>query len=740
MVADQELVNLAIPSDKIDEQKVAAQVLEDFTKIMADRVTWQNRRKQWATHWDDFVTKHTKPAFKGGSTFHIPLTFAQMKAIKAKLLRGLFQLNPPFHVRPVEKADVDRVDTVRLLMDYVLKNYINNYKGIFPEAANWLQDMIIEGFSIAKVRWERIVRKYKDVEEVEIIDSVPLPDINGQSVFVPKIRKELQEVEKEEVVFDGPIFETIPLDDFFMPKNGTDLDDTDQVIHRLWMSSSDLRQKADMGFFKKTIVKEILDKENDEGTLRRGTMQDRPLEATKDHLEGLKSLNAMANRPKHEILEWYGRYDVNNDGIDEEVVFWVHKDRGKLLRWTYLDRIFKSGRRPFFKVDFMPKSRNLYSLGLVEMMYPLNVEIDAMHNMRVDCGKFLIPWGVFRGASGIKPDEIKIQPGVLFPVDDVQRDIRLMEMPNAGILFAAREEEALLRHAERLVSISDLQFGRVSEVQSSTRTAFGVATLKEEANIQIDMLLRQVYYAWGQVLKAIFQLLQSNLPLGFVLRVTGDLGQNIFHTIQSREEIRGSYDFEISANSSQLNREVSRQNLLQAFQLGMNPLLLQLGITSPKNIFNMLVALYKAYDITEIEKYATSPESAPQPINPLDAIGMIAQGIMPPVLLLDNHVLAIETAQRYLQEPNFQAVAAQNPAVLSIMQAYIQAHQQMQTIIEAQAQMQNVTGLQISPNLASKLAAGNAGVSDNARQSSLNRPRAGKIPGEEPNQNFNVPD
>ena len=727
MIEPKELSNQSIPKGKFDKKKASRQVLEDFVTLQSDRQGWVNKRKRWVKHWDDFITKHTKPAFKEGSSFHIPLTFAQMKAIKAKLMRSLFQLNPPFHVRPTEKTDTDRVETIRILMDYTLKRYINNYEGIFKEAGNWVQDMIVEGFGIAKIRWERTTRKYVDVVETQIVDQVPITVEDGSQQYMPVARTETTEVEKEDVVFDGPIFETISLDDFFMPKSGVNLDDADVLIHRLWMSSSELRQKSDSKFFSSAAVKKVL-KQDKEGDISRGNDGSRELELIKDRMEGIDAVYAATNRPKHEILEWYGKYDIDKDGIDEDVVFWIHKATGEVLRWTYLDRIFKSGKRPFFKADFLAKPRNLYSMGLVELMYPLNVELDAMHNLRIDTGKFLIPFGVYRAASGLKPDKIKIQPGTLMPVDDVNNDIKFIDMPKSAILFGHQEEAALLAHAERLVAISDLQFGRVSEVQSTARTAFGVARLTEESNIQIDLLLRYLYNSWSQVLKAIFQLMQSNLPVGLALRVTGEVGENIFKTVRSREEIRGNFDFEVTANSASLNKEISRQNLLQAFQLGLNPILLQLGITSSHNIYNMLVQLYKSYDILDVNKFVTKPQEAPPPVEPLQAMGMIAQGVMPPVQLNDNHQEAIQVAEQFMKDPAFLKVAADSPHIVQFLQAYLEKHEEMQNIIEAQAQQQNATGLQISPNLASKQAATNAGVAGQATRQS-----AGKVAGEEPN-------
>ncbi len=732
MAQPKDLRHNTIPKGKYDKKKVATQVLEDFISLQADRQSWVNKRQRWVKHWDDFVTKHTRPAFQDGSSFHIPLTFAQMKAIKAKLLRSLFQLNPPFFVRPTEQTDQSRLELVRILLDYTLRRYINKYKGIFKEAANWIQDGIVEGFSIAKIRWERQVRTFMDVEETKIVDNVLVTLEDGTQQYIPVTRSEFQEVEKEEVVFDGPIFETISLDDFFMPKAGVDLDEADVLIHRLWMSKSDLLQHSKNGFFDPKIVKKILDQDPD-GKKDRGNDGTREIELVKDRMEGIESVNAASNRSKHEILEWYGKYDINEDGIDEEVVFWLHKATGEILRWTYLDRVFKSGKKPFFKFDFLAKPRNLYSMGLVELMYPLNVELDAMHNLRVDAGKFLIPFGVYRAASGLKPDQMQVKPGTLIPVDDVVNDIRFIDVPKSAVIFGHQEEAALLQHAERLVAISDLQFGRVSETQSATRTAFGVATLTEESNIQIDMLLRYLYDAWGQVLKAIFQLLQSNMPIGLTLRVTGEVGEDVFKTVQSRDEIKGNYDFEVTANTLQLNKEISRQNLLQAFQLGMNPLLLQMGITSPSNIYNMLVQLYKSYDIMEISKFVTKPQDQPPPIEPLQAMTMISQGLMPPIQLHDNHQEAIKTAIEISQTPEFLAVAADNPAIANLLTAYVQAHEQMQSIIQAQAQMQNVTGMQISPNLASNVAASNAGIVTQNKASPQQNPPAGRISGEEPN-------
>ena len=91
-----------------------------------------------------------------------------------------------------------------------------------------------------------------------------------------------------------------------------------------------------------------------------------------------------------------------------------------MLRLTYLERACPGKMRPFTIKRFIDRPGSPYGIGLGEMLYGINNELDYIHNQRLDYGTLQnLPFGFIRASSELnQPKPIRLAPGTLYPTDD----------------------------------------------------------------------------------------------------------------------------------------------------------------------------------------------------------------------------------------------------------------------------------------------------------------------------------
>ena len=703
-----------IPGKSVNKDDLVYHIDKEVGRLLVDSKNWYEKYKVYLSSYDDFITSSRKGKFSEVPNIQIPIIFEKKKALHSRIYKSLFAVRPWYQLIPLEKLDKDRVDKVDKIMHWALVNYINKNKGIKSTIDSWISTIIDAGHGILKLRWDNIIRKVlkvvmKNPEELDLTEEEASQLLEGE---VESIAKEEESIE---TIFEGPMLEVVRPYEILFPDTFTDPTDLDEphiVVHMLHMSEHDLNIRAKSGLFDKKAVNEVIGGSTDNylwfESLATGIRQ------REDRYAGVKTVGAHSKEDVYTVYETYMRYDIDGDGLAEEIIVWYAPHQKQILRWTYLDRVTQMGTRPFVKCDLIPRDGRGRGIGLPEMLYNIQTEVNIIHNQRVEAGQLTNkPWGLVRAGSGLKAEEIEVESGILIPVDDVN-DIRLMDSPNLTN-WGFQEESLLNQYADRISGITDLHMGLVPDKVGGTRTATGTAQMLNEGNMQIDILIERIQRSYGRLLKLIHGMLAEKLPEGIEYRVIGSDGRQsvdqsgapIVERLTSRDEIAGKYDFELIANSQSTNRELEKQNGMLLGQVLLNPILLQTGIVGPDNIYNIIKNLLEKYQVLSVDSFITKPQFVDKPLTVGEEIAAINQGIKPRVVLNDQHEQKIQLLQRFMQEPIFQQRLQEGMVPEVAPQLYeetIQDHQRFLEIIQAQAQTGNVTGLQISPSLGARVA------------------------------------
>lgn len=593
----------------------------------ADRTNWLERQQTYLANWDEFLVGNSDGPFEQSSNLHIPMPFIVAKTYHARLLSALLALDP---VTQARRADgVEKARVVSDVMRYTLNDWANHHQGTEQPLDAWVWDYITTGVGLLKWRWEKRFVSFVDVEE-ELVPG-PLVYIEGQAYPGPPVVRE-REVKRRKEVFNGPVLDHIRGEDLLIIGD-PDPDNADFVMQRQYLTKSELFGLSYQKIFDQDAVEETIESGPDYFIGDEAST----IKEQRRTNSGQTDPDNEADLDRYEILETYLKADIDNSGIDSDIVLWVHPASRTILRATYLHRINKSGKRPFSKADFYLRPGQTYGAGLIEVLYPLSVELDLMHNTRNDFGMLsTMPFGFYKASSSIDPETFSFEPGMLIPTDDPRNDIYFPQLGNRTA-YGMQEEQGLYTLIERLTGMSNLQFGVLGSQQGVTRTATGAQSLQLNSNANLDVHMRRMFRAWERSLDYLLHLLQQRIPTGLSFRLTGEDGSKYWAEARTRDDIAGEFDFELDVASAASDPQVREQRAMQVAQITSNPLNLQLGIVSPLNHYEALKDWLKASGVKNVSKYITRPQGFALMLTPEEMANRILRGDDLPVMPTDDN-------------------------------------------------------------------------------------------------------
>lgn len=697
-----------IPSGNFDLKKLSTFCSDQLRDIRDDRSEWSERRTRYLSILDNFMDyEFGDLPFEGASNLHIPVAFEKHRAVHSRLYQALMSAPEPFYPEPQEALDVQRLVGIQRLMKWALSRYVNHYKGINSVIDDATNDFSGEGFCFLRLRWERKMRKALIVEE-SINKKRGRPKTPKLEEGVePEIDIDLkfEEIEKWMSVFEGPVLESINLEDVYFPGMG-DIQTVPLVGIRTSYTGHDLKFLSTIGFFDKKEVEAVL--EDPDGEYNALFAEDMSAKYLKSRQQGVKTVDKETHARTHEnlmnefeVYECYCTFDIDGDGFDEELVVWYHDRSKRIIRWTYLDRITKTSRRPIYKCDFIKRGgKRLYGIGLGELLYNMDVEMSAIHNQRMDYGTLTnLPFFFYNSGSSLPNQPIKIIPGAGVPVDDTSSIV--FPRVNGGTAWGFQEEALVNQIIARLSSVSDMASGVVPSPGEALRTEGNMAAMMSEGSTQLNQSLMRFQDMLSDVYFDIHQMLVQKLPQDFQHMLIGEDNDLIVDpqtqlpiTVKigdPRKEIAGRVHFTIKANTAFGNKAFMKQNRLLLKQQLVDPVSIQLGIITAENLYNINKAILETSDEIDINRFITKPKDSPTALTLQQEIDSIKQGLMPKITMNDSHQEKVEMLGMFFSSEQVQKglqMGTINPIALTIAPLVIQEHMKFAAMMEQAAQQQ----------------------------------------------------
>ena len=551
------------------------------------RQDWQNNLERWYKQYKGVVTEKDFP-WKGCSNLHIPITGIIVDTLVSRMINPIFGVQPLVTARGVSGAgkqtappdggndaprkikDVDKAHDVENMLDFVLQKRVQ----VYAKAQDWIREAFIYGRGTVKIMWRKDVRKYtRRLNQPQVQDEVAIAQAQVQTGEVSAallefldqmsfilenndwVKKPFVKIEREEVVYNNPDWEFIPIEDFIYHPRAITVADSPYVAHRFRRDYDTLLKLGDAGTYDNVEMLNVGSNDNDtDGISAHGESLLKDVQTLEEGYEE-DSMEPDDGYAELELIEFHGRYDIDGDGRMEDIIATFSKKHKVLLSARESDLLH--GKKPFAEIRIFPIPGRFESQGVAEIITDLQQEINDIHNMRIDNGTITnatMFW--YDPNSDVDPEIHRPGPGVGFPAGPNQIGI----LQTGDVKFSSfREEELVRRLIQDRIGVSDFAIGNdATAIQNKTAT--GVNAIVNEGNQRLEMMLRNVALGFNEAVLQTFQLLQQFGDEEMFFRVVE--GAETSLRAVTAKEIQGQFDIDLSANSVNSNR-LSRLNEIQ---------------------------------------------------------------------------------------------------------------------------------------------------------------------------------
>lgn len=505
-----------------------------YDEIFQARTERQPLIKDW-TRWQKQYWARPEKAvrnwpFPRAANIVVPMTAIAVEAVHARLVNTLFSVEPFYSMRPRVPQWID----------------------LTPKVEKWFQQ---------KIEDREEIGMYKFCVE-SLLELCKLGTCVGKTGYVREIKKSLRfGTDGIETPFyyesrNGASLHYVPLANFFSRIAETDPQDAPWCGELHTFTWAELKRMSLSGRIDRKILEEIKMRFVTSISEFEGDGQ-----GYHHEIDKLGNTEPVWHEKFH-IYEIWCSFDVDGDGIDEEIVVDFHWESKKFLsiRYNWYDDL----RKPYRVNQYIAVEGRMYGIGIGKQNEQFQEQITTVHRQRLD-NATLANMGMLalKKNSGYGPRE-PIFPGKMWFLDDVQdiEPIKLSEVYNSA--FAS--ESAIVRYSEMRTGVNEVLLGLPQE--GTPGTATGDLARLAEGNKRFDFVLKGVR-DWlsdlGLDLISNYQQF-GNRNLHFL--TMGEDGQIIeaFLALPTTLVRQGAF-LDVTSTSSITNREVEQRQWMAIFQL-----------------------------------------------------------------------------------------------------------------------------------------------------------------------------
>lgn len=354
---------------------------------------------------------------------------------------------------------------------------------------------------------------------------------------------------------NSPAVIPIRLEDFLTRPYWHDIQTAPWIGHQIYMMEHTLLQRAQQFIYDPAAVEEVLladSAELDES--QEAELKRRGVDIASQDLK-MKT-----------IVEAYVFWDIDGDGVPEDMIVWFHPESGQVLRAEYNDL----GIRPYVKIPFINLPYQLYGLGTGWISEPMQDEIDTLHNMRIDATHIAsMQMYIRRRGSGTMHKE-EFRPLKEILVDDPSSDFIPIKFPPVG-MESLRAEMMAKEYNDRANQIPDQRMGFENRAIGTRATASGTMFLAQQNDKVSSALIENIEEAYGDIGQIVaFQLVRNkDAARKSIAPMLDEADRETFERILELnvEDIPSTFSFRVSTTDQDETKAVRLQHAVTLSQL-----------------------------------------------------------------------------------------------------------------------------------------------------------------------------
>lgn len=352
-----EYTPIQIQMKDIDPER---KVVDDLAAMFEQWETW---REPYETLWEEvyrmYFSSQDKRKTSTRSTVTVPIVFQIIEAAVPKIVNSIFGSGEEyFDIVPVDPADQMFADNMKVLLSYQMSQ-----ADFFVKFIDFCKQLLLYGTSYFHVYWK--------VKREWVTSRVPIREpltVNGIVIDPNHLRWE--EKREYKVVERRPEVDVLDILDVFPDPESRTEHDARGVFVRSWMTLEDVKAmgKGQYPIFGNTENPQLLAGNKDFAESRQARYS-------------IRGLSAPNSKDLVEVLTFWGKYDLDGDGIKEKVQI-ILANREVLL--VARPNPFYHQQCPVVRCVFFPIPLEWFGMGLVEPVIGNVHELWTLRRQRLD--------------------------------------------------------------------------------------------------------------------------------------------------------------------------------------------------------------------------------------------------------------------------------------------------------------------------------------------------------------------
>lgn len=324
---------------------------------------WETWRKPYETLWEEiyrlYFSQQDKRKTGTRSAITVPIIFQVIEAAVPKIVNTIFGSGEEFFdTIPVNPVDQNFADAIKTLLTFQLTQ-----AEFMVKFVDFIKQLLLYGTSYFHVYWK--------VKRDWVINRTPIREpltVNGMMIDENNIRWE--ETREYKVVERRPEIEVLDILDVFPDPESRNEADARGIFVRSWMSIEDVKAggKGKFPIFANT----------DSPLLTEGDVK---YAESRQARYSIRGLSTPPGKDLVEILTFWGKYDLDGDGIKEKCQIIIANRQVILVARA---NPFHHQQCPVVRCVFFPIPLEWFGMGLVEPVINNVHELWTLRRQRLD--------------------------------------------------------------------------------------------------------------------------------------------------------------------------------------------------------------------------------------------------------------------------------------------------------------------------------------------------------------------
>lgn len=378
------------------------------------------------------------------------------------------------------------------------------------------------------------------------VDHTVLDDVQlGTGVYAIPLIEGKTKRRAATTVFRAPMVRSVPIEDFLVPGGAYEnLQRARWCSEITWLSDEDLSLQATAG---RWDIAQLAPAKVEWVRTRR------------ESLARTTGQTRVGNL--YEIHRWHGYYDIDGDGVPEDVEAVYDRTSQSLLAVGY--NRYDSWH--YEAMRYQLRAHLFYGMGVIEMVQQMQTEVSDLHNHRT-LNVMLANCRMWAAKRGVFGDNMLVWPNRVLQLDNPATDLRELKLSDV-YPSAAAAEAITIGLAERRTGSHGMGTGaRPSQILGSRTPATTAVSMLQKSNQRFTPAFDGMRIATaGAVVQCLRRYheqvrAQADGVEQHLRRLLGDQQAQDVLTLLRDPDFERNVSVTLTASSASINRDADRQN------------------------------------------------------------------------------------------------------------------------------------------------------------------------------------